>query len=478
MDFNKLLDKEKEDVVWQYTIKKIKDKLMINQNYLEGKISDEFIVYISDMRVELYGRNIILSYTNECLDAILNVLTSKYYYFSKITENELIDLIKKEFNFEDRICTSSANSIEMSLKMKKILVNIVVMLISKINFEDHNIDKNIFCEKIFGLTMGEVNTEKLLSLPHSTLSSTIELLTSDNFYNGVIKEKDLDLYDKRKEIEGYLTRILTSENYANGLIDEEQFNLFLDNYFSNNYDFYRASCYSITDVLTSKNFGEGKVRFEDLALLAKGFKNKENKMCIKDFEYLASIIMSDNYANGLVQQEWLNTLANQISSYYLYDFKLLLESKNYKNGKIENKDIIYLLESAKQEYGSSNKGNETTCIKLMITDLYCDEKITFDDIKFLIEEKYTVIALIISLIIMNDKNQFSKEEQETYILALLNLENKDSLCDLCDSYIKTNKAESEDEFAKNFVLYLLPVMLCCESFKKKEKKKEENKLKA
>lgn len=101
--------------------------------------------------------------------------------------------------------------------------------------------------------------------------------------------------------------------------------------------------------------------------------------------------------------------------------------------------------------------------------------IKYEDIKFMLDDKYLLFKHIILNIL--EYIDFSFEEKECYILALLKMDKKDELCNLCNRDIKSEEFDKPSlvwGYACNFVRNILP-SLALEQFepKKRVKKLEE-----
>lgn len=450
------------------------EEISKSKNFEEGKISRKLINEIISLGNKKYSRGLMIidvtSYEADTLFIITKILMSKYYYDGSISENEIIDIITTYSDKND-------------LYDKSLNYRLITMIIEKIAVRRYG--NKIY--EFFAEILQSSNVRCILNLDAEIqrleicyLIPLIELFLCKNFYYGSIQDYVLEILKKHKKVPLYykldflrrIVDVLKSENYSNGIITIEHLNLFFvgtlreteDDKSNKKFDYHDWS-YDILEILVGENFKNGKVRNEDFGLIS-------NTNIYTYNHFTPKVINSKNYANGLIPHNWIVILENIKNEALHKALVNLFISDYYANGLITKEqieDILKIFTTKGEEQKNDNDFNGF--VNLLISDIYQDNEFRYEDIKFMLDDKYEVFRTIVDCILKH--NDLSKEDKEYYILALLKLENKDKLCDLCSQYIEEKKVKSVREYARNFVYYVLPALPVFNPPKKKVKKPEE-----
>lgn len=262
-----------------------------------------------------------------------------------------------------------------------------------------------------------------------------------------IKYKGLE-YKVTDRVESIITRlkieedaleILESKNYAEGKIPEYILILYLID------SGHKETRNGLMTLLTSEIFGKGLISYDVVSKFSES-------------GFLSEIWteLDHKYSKGIVTDEMIKLICQLIEEDDEYlsncdeivaNIVTLLSSKEYENGIISEETIRLM--------ATKNELSEIKCeiISLIISH----EKLKKNEIiKPILEVQNELICHIIHQIVKSDV--IDDSEKENYILAMLIIENQENLLNVYNSYLKKKKVHSMRDFAKNFVLYTLPLL--------------------
>lgn len=169
-------------------------------------------------------------------------------------------------------------------------------------------------------------------------------------------------------------------------------------------------------------------------------------------------IIDEKYVNGIVKEEHIKLIIeilnrkydeySMINSLITRSILIILASDAYSEGRI-SEEIL-------QSITTIEDVNKHNVVRRIVANNSSNKNaISEETIKLILKEKTELIIEIINHIVLS--KIIKPEEKEGYILAMLTLPNKEELCNLCKLYKENEVITSNSDFARNFVLYTLPV---------------------
>lgn len=406
-----------------------------SQNYRDGKITDK------ELKTIFYYINRGLQIVKETdfeefgVPYIFDIMKSENYGKGLISNDLVIKLIKK-------MCYILENDSFDDDRIKGridfgYLFNLSLIVTSK-NYHDMmltddeidlvlNEDDNDIGEISNGIDTAKMIFAKFSSISPETrkeiddiLDSISEdnyffcdffaLLESDAFRKEKIKEEHLKLVISKLLHNASwrfddLLELLNGEVYLNGLISDEKFNLLCKLFSSptledvNNF-------YNLIAYFTSEEYILNKKR-----IIPDKYMETISMLSHNQTMDILAIFKSYNYAKGLIPDEYLN--------------------------------LIFTTEGIKLSY---------VLKELLTSECYAEGFITKEHLEMLVNEKYLAIAYMVERVLGWD---IGEQEKYNCVLGLLNFDNKDMLCCLCDCFVKNRSAKDIKEAAYGYVDYNL-----------------------
>lgn len=304
-----------------------------------------------------------------------------------------------------------------------------------------------------------------------------EISKSKNFKEGKISRLLVDSiisFSNDKyffETISIIIKILNSKYYSIGVLKE---NDIIDILYMNkgqgeviHFKFVSMVLRKISSIKPENNIKKFLLAFLNLDLEKNDFVLKvkinrmieENRLFKSVLSSIIGLLLCDDFYNGIINDdefESLLRLKNTDLDYISFEFSLSRIVSIFESG-IYGRGLI-----TKEQMGEIINCLDKFCtidgfLALLISDIYKKGMIKYEDIRFMLEEKYVFFKHIMINIL--GYTEFSFEEKECYILALLKMGKKDELCNLYNRDIESDMLDDSSfkwECAVNFVRNVLP----------------------
>lgn len=424
-----------------FIINKFK-KLFVSKNYLEGKISDRIINELVNTFKNLHQKFYLEGL--KCIN-IFDLLMCKDYASGKISEDEVINIIKR--SVEERTTLTYRFYYDDSTRVYSTLVN-------RINDYNSKMDAFTF--------------EKALKIKNKLeVYDYLPLLLSDNFQNGIISEEHLRLigkipnpcFSKKVSTVKRAIKVLISDNYKEGLIKDKHLRLFSTPELLSIKEIdtkkYVTICELISIVLTGNDFKIGRIKDEDIISLLNAFIKYKGCNIEKSVANFLNFIKTRNYKEGKVSIDYLSKFIELgYDSANLYQ---VLASDNFYDGLVTEEQINEL-------YPKKELDNHTcfliryVLLWVLKSKAYRDNIIDYEELKNVIniEVENEELFLTIMFYILEEQS-FDDETKEKYISVLLLPEVSDYIYNMLIDY-KSKEVCDYSDFVKNICLFSLPVI--------------------
>ena len=163
-----------------------------------------------------------------------------------------------------------------------------------------------------------------------------------------------------------------------------------------------------------------------------------------EFDILLSIFKDEICRKSLVFDKSLD-LVRKLDIYEFKDIQVIFNSENYAKGLIpeEYLNLILTPEGVKLCY---------VFMELLTSECYTYGFITKEHLEMLANEKYLAIGYMVERILCKN---LGEQEKYSYVLGLLNFDNKEMLCGLCDIFVENKCAKDIKKAAYRYVDYNL-----------------------
>ena len=418
------------------------EELFKSKNYLEGKVSnriiEELVNIFKDLHTKFYLEGL------KCIN-IFDLLMCKDYASGKITEDEVINIIRR--SVEERSSLRYRFYYDDSTRVYSTLVN---------RISDYNNGLNV---SIF---------ENALKIKNKLeVYDYVPLLLSDNFQSGIISEEHLRLIGKipnlcfSKEVSAVkrAIKVLISDNYKEGLIKDKHLRLFStpELLSTNEFDtkYYVTICELISVILTSSDFKIGRIKYEDIINLLNAFINYKGYNITESVASFLEFTNTRNYKEGNVSIDCLSKFIEL--GYDNVNLYQVLASDNFYDGLVTEEQINELYPTKELDNHRSRLISHVL-LWVLKSKAYRDNIIDYEALKNIINIEVENEELFLTLIFyILEEESFDDETKGKCISVLLLPEVYNYIYNMLIDY-KLKEVCDYSDIIKNICLFSLPVI--------------------